>query len=71
MGYKTDCKAKDLDYKSDDSWDCGVFATLSGENEKEFKDRMLHNVDRIRGSLANIETDIAEIQQVTSAGAAR
>jgi hypothetical protein len=24
---------------------------------------MLHNMDRIRGSLANIETGIAEIQQ--------
>lgn len=63
MGYKTNCKAKDLDYKSDDSWYCGVFATLSGENEKEFRDRMLHNMDRIRGSLANIETGIAEIQR--------
>jgi hypothetical protein len=63
MGYNTNCKAKDLDYKSDDSWYCGVFASLSGEKEKEFKDRMLHNMARIRGSLANIETGIAEIQR--------
>jgi hypothetical protein len=63
MGYKTNCKAKNLDYKSDDSWYCGVFASLSGENEKEFKERMLHNMEKIRGSLANIETGIAEIQR--------
>jgi len=63
MGYKTNCKAKNLDYKSDDSWYCGVFASLSGEQEKEFKERMLHNMKEIRGSLANIETGIAEIQQ--------
>src|SRR6267142_1347298 len=53
MGYKTNCKAKNLDYKSDDSWYCGVFASLSGEQEKEFKERMLHNMKEIRGSLAN------------------
>ncbi len=63
MGYNTNCKAKDLDYKSDDSWYCGVFATLSGEKEKEFKDRMLHNMSKIRGSLANIEAGIAEIHR--------
>lgn len=63
MGYNTNCKARDLDYKSDDSWYCGVFASLSGEKEKEFKDRMLHNMEKIRGSLANIETGIAEIQR--------
>jgi hypothetical protein len=63
MGYKTNCKAKNLDYKSDDSWYCGVFASLSGEQEKEFKERMLHNMKEIRGSLANIETGIAEIQR--------
>ena len=63
MGYNTNCKAKDLDFKSDDSWYCGVFASLSGEKEKEFKDRMLHNMTKIRGSLANIETGIAQIQE--------
>jgi hypothetical protein len=62
MGYKTNCKAKDLDYKSDDSWYCGVFAQLSGEKEKEFKERMLHNMEKIRGSLSNIENGIAQIQ---------
>jgi hypothetical protein len=63
MGYKTNCKAKDLDYKSDDSWYCGVFASLSGEGEKEFKERLLHNMEKIRSSLANIENGIAEIQR--------
>src|SRR5687768_341165 len=63
MGYRINCKAKDLDYKSDDSWYCGVFATLSGEKEKEFKERMLHNMEKIRGSLSRIETGIAEIQR--------
>jgi hypothetical protein len=63
MGYKTNCKAKDLDYKSDDSWYCGVFASLSKEDEKEFKERMLHNMEKIRNSLAHIENGIAEIQR--------
>ena len=63
MGYKTNCKAKNLDYKSDESWYCGVFAQLSGEKEKEFKERMLHNMEKIRGSLSNIENGIAEIQR--------
>src|ERR1700756_2174956 len=64
MGYNTNCRAKDLDYKSDDSWYCGLFAALAGdEKEKEFKDRMLHNMAKIRGSLANIETGIAQIQE--------
>jgi len=64
MGYNTNCRAKDLDYKSDDSWYCGLFATLAGdEKEKEFKDRMLHNMAKIRSSLANIETGIAQIQE--------
>ena len=63
MGYKINCRAKDLDYKSDDSWYCGLFAALSDEKEKEFKDRMLHNMEKIRSSLANIETGIAQIQE--------
>jgi hypothetical protein len=67
MGYNTNCKATDLDYKSDDSWYCGLFATLSGEKEAEFKDRMLHNMEKIRGSLSNIETGIAEIQRQQAA----
>lgn len=67
MGYKINCKAKDLDYKSDESWYCGVFASLSGQNEAEFKERMLHNMAKIRGSLANIESGIAEIQRQQAA----
>lgn len=63
MAYNTNCRAQNLDHASDDSWYCGVFASLSGEKEKEFKDRMLHNMEKIRGSLANIETGIANIQE--------
>lgn len=63
MGYKTNCKAQNLDYKSDDSWYCGVFAKLSGQDEAEFKERMLHNMEKIRGSLTNIENGIAAIQR--------
>jgi len=63
MAYNNDCKALNLDYESDNSWYCGVFAALSGEKENEFKERMLHNMERIRGSLKNIERGIAEIQR--------
>lgn len=63
MAYNANCRAADLDQKSDDSWYCGVFASMSGEKEKEFKDRMLHNMEKIRGSLATIETGVANIQE--------
>lgn len=63
MAYNTNCRPQDLDHPSDNSWYCGVFASLSGEKEKEFRDRMLHNMEKVRGSLANIETGVANIQE--------
>lgn len=62
LGYKTNCKAKNLDFKSDDSFVCGVFAKLSKQNEVEFKERVLHNLARIRGQLDNISNGIAAIR---------
>jgi hypothetical protein len=63
QAYNNNCKAENLDHKSDDSWYCGVFGSLSGEKENEFKERMLHNMTMIRGSLANIENGVAEIRR--------
>jgi hypothetical protein len=63
MGYKTNCKAKNLDYKSDDSWYCGAFATLSGQNEAEYKERVAHQLSAIRTELANISEGITAIEQ--------
>lgn len=63
MGYKINCKAKNLDYKSDDSWYCGVFAKLSGEDKAEFEERVQHNLTKIRADLADIKTAISEIQE--------
>ena len=63
MGYKTNCKAKNLDYKSDDTWYCGAFATLSGQNEAEYKERVAHQLSAIRTELANISKGITAIEQ--------
>ena len=63
MGYKINCKAKNLDYKSDDSWYCGVFAKLSKQDEAEHKERVLHNLAKIRTQLDNLAKGISAIQE--------
>src|SRR2546430_17653765 len=40
MGYNTNCKAKNLDNASDDSWYCGLFAKISVAKETERKERL-------------------------------
>jgi hypothetical protein len=62
MGYNTNCKAKDLDYKSDDSWYCGLFATLSGAKEGEWKERVDHQLAVIRSQVEAINATLREIQ---------
>ncbi len=62
IGYKTNCKAKNLDYKSDDSWYCGAFAALSGQDKKEWEERLAHDVAAIRDGIAQIKSGIAAIQ---------
>ena len=47
MGYNTNCKAKNLDYASDDSWYCGLFAKISGAKETEWKERLVHRLGAV------------------------
>jgi hypothetical protein len=63
MGYKINCKAKDLDYKSDDSWYCAAFAKLSKQDEAEYKERVMHHLTKIRAELENVKKGIAAIQE--------
>ena len=62
VGYKTNCKARNLDYKSDASWYCGLFASLSGQDKAEFEERLAHNLAQIRADLTQIQHAIAAIQ---------
>lgn len=63
LGYKTNCKAKNLDYKSDDSWYCGVFAKLSGQDEAEHKERVMHHLEKIRADLVKIQEALEGISE--------
>jgi hypothetical protein len=63
MGYKTNCRAANLDYKSDDSWYCGLFAKISGADEAEWKDRLVHRLSKIEAQVAKINAALEQIQQ--------
>ena len=62
-GYQINCKAKNFEMKSDDSWYCGAFASLSGQDKKEWEERVTYNLAKIREELDNIKNGIAEIQR--------
>jgi hypothetical protein len=63
MGYNTNCRAKNLDYASDDSWYCGLFAKLSDAKETEWKDRLVHRLSKIEEQVTKINTALEKIQQ--------
>lgn len=63
MGYNTNCRAANLDYKSDDSWYCGLFATLSDAKEKEWKDRLVQRLTAIENQVTKINKKLDQIQQ--------
>ena len=62
LGYNQNCKAKNLDYASDDSWYCGLFAALSGAKKQEWKERLDHRLGKIEGYVKAINAAVAEIQ---------
>jgi hypothetical protein len=63
MGYNINCRAKNLDYKSDDSLICGLFGSFSGEAEKEWKDRLVHRLEGIDKKVTAINNALAQVQQ--------
>lgn len=63
MGYNTNCRAANLDYKSDDSWYCGLFAKLSDAKEAEWKDRLVHRLSAIEKQVTKINEKLDKIQQ--------
>jgi len=63
MGYNTNCRAKNLDYESNDSWYCGLFAKLSDAKETEWKDRLVHRLTDIQKQVAKINMALEKIQQ--------
>jgi len=62
MGYNTNCRAKNLDYASDDSWYCGLFAAISGAKEAEWKDRLMDRLSKIAIRIQKIEMAVEQIQ---------
>lgn len=63
MGYNTNCRAKDLKYKSEDTWYCGLFAKLSGADETEWKDRLVKRLADIETQVTKINSALEKIQQ--------
>src|ERR1041384_3369004 len=63
MGYNINCRAKDLDAKSDDSLICGLFGSFSGAKEQEWKDRLVHRLENIDKKVTAINSALEKVQQ--------
>ncbi len=61
QGYVTNCQAANLDFEADDSWYCGAFAALSGQDKKHWEERVMHRLGKIEATVAQIRSGVAAI----------
>lgn len=63
IGYQTNCRATGPDYTSDDSWYCGLFGKLSGDDEKAWKAGLTKRLTNIEKQVVKINEKLEKITE--------